>query len=292
MATERRQSRRPKTTRTVTPPAPKPEPVVSFVIVNYNTLTLTKDCVQSISNQREAPPYEIIIVDNASPDGSGAKLAQALGKKAQVIRAERNLGFGAANNLGAQAAAGRYLFLVNSDTLLPPNCLWEMVEMADKHAEYGLLAPRVLLPGRRRDTQPASFGRTATIGRLLSRRNDLPSSYLDKFDEIAPCDWVTGAAMLIPADVFWSVGGFDSRYFMYWEDQDLCTSIRRAGWKIGVVPDTTITHLGGRSIKLNKDRYKLYDQSQRTFILKHQGLTALVVFLLIAWPWKLWRSRR
>lgn len=263
---------------------------MSFIIVNYNTPKLTQDCVESITRQREAPAYEIIVVDNASPDKSGNMLRTTLKKTATVIQAQRNLGFGAANNLGAQSARGRYLFLVNSDTILPPNCLWEMVELADKNPQYGLLSPRVVLPGRQRETQSGSFGRRATIGRLIGRRNDLPARYLNNFDEIAPCDWVTGAAMLIAVDAFWSVGGFDSRYFMYWEDQDLCTSLKKAGWQIGVVPDTYITHLGGRSVKLKKDRYKLYDQSQRTYILKHQGLTALILFLLIAWPWKLWRS--
>lgn len=292
MATKGRQSRRAKTDRAVTPPAvPTTEPVVSFIIVNYNTPDLTTDCVQSILTQREAPPYEIIVVDNASPDKSGTKLAQSLKKDATVIQAARNLGFGAANNLGASNARGRYLFLVNSDTVLPPNCLWEMVELADRHPEYGLLAPRVLLPGRKQVTQPASFGRTATIARLLTRRVDLPAHYLDGFDEIAPCDWVTGAAMLIPAEIYNLVGGFDSQFFMYYEDQDLCASVRQAGWQVGVAPDTTIVHFGGRSSKLSRDRYRLYDQSQRRYILKRQGVTAFILFWLLAWPWKLWRAR-
>lgn len=294
MATKRRQSRRAQTDRTLTDiPTPTPtDLVVSFIIVNYNTYELTVDCVESITQQREAPAYEIIIVDNASPDKSGPKLARALRGKATVIQAERNLGFGAANNLGATNAHGRYLFLVNSDTVLPPNCLWEMVEAADRHPEFGLLAPRVLLPGRKKETQPASFGRRATIGRLLTRRIDLPARYLDGFNEIAPCDWVTGAAMLIPAEIYDLVGGFDSRFFMYYEDQDLCASIKQVGWQIGVVTDTTIIHLGGRSSKLNRDRYRLYDQSQRRFILKRQGITALIFFWILAWPWKAWRSHR
>ncbi len=289
MATKRTQRSRTKVTTTIEPAV---EPVVSVIVLHYNTLDLTLDCVRSILEQREAPAYEIIVVDNASTDKSGGQLAVKLRNKARLIRTKRNLGFGPGNNYGASFAKGRYLFFVNSDTLFSPTLLGDMLQTADKHPEYGLLSPRVILPGRQKETQPASFGRFATVRRLLTRRVDLSTKYLDGVDEIARCDWVTGAAMWLPAEVFHKVGGFDSRYFMYWEDQDLCRAVTRAGWRVGVIPDAVITHLGGRSVKLSKDRYKLYDQSQRTFIQKHQGLIALTVFVALSWPWKVWRNRR
>lgn len=292
MATTRPARRHPKNSTKIAPlPEAKLNPVVSVIVLHYNTLKLTLACVKSIMAQLAAPAYEIIVVDNASTDGSGIKLASQLRGQARVIRTKRNLGFGAGNNYGATFSRGRYLFFVNSDTILSPTLLGDMAAVADHHPEFGLLSPRVLLPNKRKMVQPASFGRFASVWRMLTRSVDLPASYLDGADQLAPCDWVTGAAIWLPAEVWLTVGGFDSRYFMYWEDQDLCRSIHLAGWQVGVAVDATIIHLGGRSTRLPQGRWAHYDQSQRAFILKHQGLLAFGLFMLLAWPWKRWRRR-
>lgn len=295
MATKRPRRSPEKTTASVKkirPPKLAEPPVVSVVILNYNTPELTLDCVRSVEAQRGAPSLEIIVVDNASPDGSGPKLRHQLKGRAKVILAQRNLGFGPGNNLGCQDAQGRYLFIINSDTVLLPSTLKKICATADRQPDYGLLSPRILLPGKRAEVQPGSFGRSASLWRLLTRSVDLPASYLDQYPDVAPCDWVTGAAMFTPVEAFWSVGGFDSRYFMYWEDQDLCHSLAKQGWKIGVATRSSLIHLGGRSNTQNQQRHAQYDQSQRTFMLKHHGWFSTALFLALAWPWKWLRNRR
>lgn len=267
------------------------DPVVSVIILHYRTYELTADCLTSLLAQETAPAHEIIVVDNDSSDGSGAKLQKKFSGKFTLVSAERNLGFGPGNNLGAQHARGRYLFFINSDTLLLPTTLADLIAAADQLPAYGLLSPRVVLKDGQ-TVQPASFGRTASVWRLLTRRVDLPASYLQGYETVAPVDWVTGAAMLIPQDVWRQVGGFDIRYFMYWEDQDLCRSIKAAGWQIGVALDSTIIHLGGKSERLTKERYRHYDRSQRQFILKHEGIIAFLLFIILSWPWKWQRNRR
>lgn len=264
---------------------------VSVIILNFNTKQLTVDCIQSIlaSDTDNRCHYEIIVVDNGSTDGSAAHIKKIFANKVRVITAERNLGFGPGNNLGASEARGDYVFFINSDTLLQPATLLALFDAAERETEYGMLAPRVVLEDGK-TVQPASFGNKATTWHLLTRSVDLPARYLDRFTGVAPVAWVTGAAFIMPTTLFLAMGGFDTRYFMYWEDQDLCRTVTSYNWKIGVVVDATIIHLGGRSHALAKNRYTQYDRSQRSFLLKHEGIIATVFFLALTWPWKLWRN--
>lgn len=260
---------------------------VSVIVLNYNTPKLTLDCVKSVIAHTQGTAFEIIVVDNASTDDSRVYLKKHLPKSVKLVTAERNLGFGPGNNLGADAAVGEYLFFINSDTLLESNCLAALTAFADQHPQYPLLGPVVQLP-KTHAIQPASFGKLPTLARLLSRQQNAPCT-IDESQEYTETEWVTGAALFIAADVFIAAGGFDSRYFMYFEDQDLCAAVQKLGGAIAVVHAAQIIHLGGKSIGKKNVRYHYYDESQVRYFMKHHGYIATALLIMLRWPWRLVR---
>ncbi|MDO8472097.1 MAG: glycosyltransferase family 2 protein [bacterium] len=272
-------------------------PVVSIIIVNYKTAKLTSDAVNSlltdtslsIHGAEGRTPIEIIVIDNASADGSAAKLEQDFGDRITLLTTERNLGFGPANNLGATQAKGLYLFFLNSDTLELHGAVTTLVAFLDRHPGYGVVGPKVLLPDKE-TIQPASFGRFPTLTRTLRRTSAVKKPQLDLRFVCTDTDWVTGAALMITAAVFWNTGGFDQRYFMYFEDQDVCANVIKMGAKIAVVHDAAIVHFGGQSLPNGKKKYEYYDHSQEQFFLKHYGWLKTGLMVCLRFPWKIWRS--
>lgn len=284
-------------------------PVVSVIILNYKTKKLTIDCINSLladqslsvsaangkthqQTSKQLPvnqlSIEIIVVDNASDDDSVSTIQQTFGQTIKLIAAERNLGFGPGNNLGAAQASGTYLFFLNSDTLVKPAAVNELVKFLDRHQDYGLVGPKVLLPDAK-TVQPASFGKMPTLNRLITRSYVLRKPKLDIRFLSTDVDWVTGAALMMPHDLFSAIGGFDSRYFMYFEDQDLALTVKKSGLKVAVVHEAEILHLGGKSIKRPQIRWQYYDQSQERFFLKHYGWFKTYLMVLLRLPWKLMR---
>lgn len=273
------------------------EPVVSIIIVNYKTAKLTSSAVNSlltdttlsIHGAEGRTPIEIIVVDNASDDGSAAKLESEFGDRITLLTTERNLGFGPANNLGAGQAKGRYLFFLNSDTLELHGAVTTLVAFLDRHPEYGVVGPKVVLKDQQ-TIQPASFGRFPTLTRTVRRNSGVKRPRLDLRFVCTDTDWVTGAALMITNDVFWGTGGFDQRYFMYFEDQDVCANVKYTGLKVAVVHDAAIVHFGGQSLPNGKKKYEYYDHSQEQFWLKHYGWLKTGLMVCLRFPWKIWRS--
>lgn len=262
---------------------------VSIIILNYKTKKLTADCVNSVLDNKPNSSHEIIVVDNASNDGSVPYLEKRFGKRIKIVETKRNLGFGPGNNLGAKDATGYYLLFLNSDTIVQPEAIDTLINFADKHPEYGAMGPAVMLKNNK-DVQPASFGKLPNIWRLLARNTTSKKPHLDSRFVCTETEWLTGAALLIPNEVYWAVGGFDSRYFMYFEDQDICANILKLGYEICVVNDARIIHLGGQSIINTKKRNSYYDESQEQFFIKHHGLITTWLMVALRLPWKLVRS--
>jgi len=268
--------------------SPEPTAVdVSVIVLNFNTPKLTVSCVKSVIAHTKNIAYEIIVVDNASTDDSVSQFKKQLPKTVKLVVAERNLGFGPGNNLGSQAARGDYLFFINSDTLIETNCIAALTHFADLHPEYPLVGPTVLMP-KTKTVQPASFGKLPSLWRLITRQQNAPCK-IDQRLDYSETEWVTGAAIFILADVFIAVGGFDSRFFMYFEDQDLAAGVRSLGGKVAVVHAAEIIHLGGKSIGKKKVRFQYYDESQVKYFMKHRGLIVTGLLLLLRLPWRLLR---
>ena len=246
---------------------------ISVIIVNYNTKNLLKECIDSIRNNVENISYEIIVVDNASQDGS-ADMVLSLFPDVKLIKNKINTGFGTANNIGVDIAKGKYIFLFNSDAILVSDTVSNLYRFLKKNRSYAMVGPRVVLPDMTR--QPKICGELPTVFRIF---NDtiflstlLPNISLfrgintDTPSKETSLGWISGVCMLIRKEAFKSVGGFDERFFLYSEDMDLCRRIRDKGWEIAHIDDFPIIHKCGGSTKTDADTIRNSVLQQKYFL--------------------------
>jgi GT2 family glycosyltransferase len=200
-------------------------------------------------------PWEAVVVDNASTDGSSGSLAECA-PYARVLRNAVNVGFGRGVNQGVAASTSPLILIMNPDCRLERGAMATMRGELEARRQCAIVGPRVLDPdgseqGSARgdpDMLTGFFGRTGPLRNLLpssavSRRNVVSGS------ESATVDWVSGACMLVRRQAFDDVGGFDARYFLYWEDADLCRRLRARGYEIRYAPAATAVHRVGHSSK-------------------------------------------
>jgi GT2 family glycosyltransferase len=259
---------------------------LSIIIVNWNTRDVTKDCLESICRYTQGLRYEIIVVDNASSDDSVRSIQTAY-PEVKLIQNTSNLGFAHANNQGLAIAAGRYLLLLNSDTLLFDNALRKIVATADSHMEAGVIGCRVLNPDK--TLQPTCFMYPSAINLAISAlhlNNLFPKSKIfgrERMtwwarDDERDVDVVTGCFMLISRKALDAVGYLDASFFMYGEETDWCYRLKKRGYRVMFSPSAEIIHLGGRSSVQNKPKMVLQLRSGiLQFIYKHQPRTTYVV---------------
>ena len=225
---------------------------ISIVVVHYESPTELDDCLRSIAVASASLPVEVFVVDNASKSFAADAVSRAL-PDATVVRNSSNVGFSRAANQGLRQASGRYLLLLNPDTVLAPDSLERMVEYMDAHPDVGLATARLTLADGRLDlacrrsfpTPIRSFYRLTLLSRLFPKSRRFAQynlTYLDDMLETeidAPC----GAFMIVRSHIREQVGLLDERYFMYGEDLDWSYRIKQAGWKVMYAPVTTVTHL-------------------------------------------------
>lgn len=248
---------------------------VSVIIVNYKTPDLTAAAIDSALAQPEAA--EIIVVDNASGDGSVARLRE-FGDRIMLIESGENLGFGRANNLGVARATEEFVFLLNSDALFHEGCLATMLAHWQTLDKPGILAPAVYLEDGK-TLQADAIGPFPTVSRLITRKTT------DYGTSLTP-DWVSGCAMLLRREDYLAVGGFDPDIFMYYEDVLLCHAIRKRGLGVFRCLDAGITHLGGKSISSTWDRKVVYYQAQDVMLRKMgEPGWGIALVRLLRWPY-------
>jgi GT2 family glycosyltransferase len=230
---------------------------LSVIIVNYKTKALTLQTIKSVfAGKQPAGKLEVILVDNASDDGIAGEVKKRF-SHVQVIEAKTNLGFAGGNNLGLRKAKGRYLLLLNSDTLVEPETLVKMIDFMDKNPQVGLSTCRVNLVSGRID--PASHRGFPTPWASLTYYSGLEKLWpksklfgqyhqgwkdLSKTHEI---DTPVGAFFMLRREAVRQVGLLDERFFMYGEDIDWAYRIKTSGWQVVYTPITKITHLKGAS---------------------------------------------
>lgn len=222
-------------------------------MVSFNTKQMTLDCLRSLFAETQSP-VEVIVVDNASTDGSADAIAAEF-PKVRLIRSTANLGFAAANNLAAESATGRYLLLLNPDTIVLERAVDRLAEFAQAQPQARVWGGRTLYADR--SLNPTSCWRRfdlwtlccAIVGTtMLFPRSRLfnPEPYgAWPRDSVREVDIVTGCWLMIERELWQRLGGFAKKYFMYGEDADLCLRAQAAGGRPMVTPDATIIHFGG-----------------------------------------------
>lgn len=273
---------------------------LSLIIVNWNVCDLLRRCLASIELNRGNLSLEVIVVDNASSDGSVTLVEQEF-PQVRLIASKENLGYTGGNNLGAKEAQGRYLFILNPDTEIVGNALQQMVAYLDEHPEVGGVGPQLLYPdgsiqsSRRRFPQlMTAFFLGTPLGWRWFPNNKLAYLYnmADKADhEIQPVDWLVGAALMIRRETWQAVGPLDEEFFMYFEEVDWCYRCHQAGWEIHYLPTAQIIHHEHKSA--NKvpvaKRIRLY-RSRVRYFHKYFGVgwaTLIHLFLLLNFAWLL-----
>jgi hypothetical protein len=276
---------------------------VSIVIVSFNTRDVLRECLLSVYREVGSLRVQIIVVDNASTDGSNAMIALEF-PDVTLILSEVNLGFGRANNLGFQSVRGRYVVILNSDAFLTEGSLEGSVAHMDANPNAGLGGGRLI--GRDGSWQPSARMFPSILGDLIVLSGlaaRFPQSrFFGRADrtwadpmEPASVDWVPGAFSIIRADVLAAVDNFDPRFFLYSEEVDLCKRIKQMGYAIWYWPDIAVVHIGGessrqiRSLELSRSGSQLTLWRMRSMLLyyrKHHVLNARLAMLVeTAWYW-------
>jgi len=232
----------------------------SIIIPVFNKLEFTKQCIEKLIENTPGELYEVIIVDNASTDGTHEFLA-CLEGDITIITNEINLGFAKACNLGARAASGKYLVFLNNDTIPHPGWLTELVKVADEHNDIGIVGSKLLFPDG--TIQHAGVVIVKTPAGKLG--NHLHWGYPGDFppaNQARDFQIVTAACMLIPRDLFFETGSFDERYINGMEDVDLCLKVRATGKRVFYCPSSVLTHFESKT----EGRFDRVNDNETLFI--------------------------
>lgn len=251
---------------------------LSVLIISHNTRALTLDCLRSVYEQTSGIEFEVIVLDNASTDGSAAAIAEQF-PQVRLLEPGRNLGFAAGNNLAAQDASGKVLLLLNPDTVILDRAIERLLSFADSNADAGIYGGRTLYPD-------GSLNRESCHGRptpwsLLCMGLGLSSLFRKsaivnpeglgswRRDSARPVDCVTGCFLLIHRHLWDLLRGFDESFFMYGEDTDLCMRATAAGYPCLHCPDAQIIHYGGKSDRIRADKMVRLFRAKAQLFEKH-----------------------
>lgn len=271
-------------------------PDVSIVIISWNTRELLLACLDALPAAVGALRADVWVVDNNSADDSVAAV-RARFPETQLIANDYNAGFAVANNQAIRASRGRYVLLLNSDTVADPGSIERLVRFADAQPRAGVCGAQLLNPDRSFQASFADF--PSLRSELLSATGLGPRIYGRWYPNYGPSqskltrrvDYIQGACMLVRRAAVEQVGLMDEAYFMYSEEPDWCLRMRRAGWEIWYVPEARIVHYGGQSTRqVRHAMVKALYRSKVRFMRKHYNLpsalllhAALVVILFVKW---------
>jgi len=252
---------------------------LTIITVNWNTRDLLVDCLNSIQENLDAAPTqqaEIFVVDNASSDSS-AEAVRSSFPRVHLIENQDNVGFARANNRAAELAQGKYLLLLNPDTVLQPSAIKTMLAYLDNHSDVGAVGPRVVNPD---GSVQISIYPQPTILREAWRLFHLDrifaygsySTSILNSESPRVIDILKGVCIMLRREIVQNLGLFDEQFFVFSEDFDLCVRIRKAGWQIHWLPKAVITHHESQSTKQIPDEMflELY-RNKVKFFRKHYG---------------------
>ena len=234
-------------------------PEITAILVNYNAGAELARALRSIADEMAGRAWEAVVVDNASIDGSAASVAE-FAPMVRLVQNTANVGFSRGVNQGLAASTAPLVLIMNPDCRLVAGAVATLRSVLDARQDCAIVGPRILNPdgsvqGSARgdpDMLTGLFGRTALLGRLVpflpvAKRNVVTEEAIRGGQQSVVVDWLSGACMLARRTALEQVGGFDERFFLYWEDADLCRRLRALGHHVRYVPAATAIHRVGQS---------------------------------------------
>lgn len=265
---------------------------VSVIYVNYKTKDITLNSISSVIEHTKGIDYEIILVDNNSNDGIVEDVKEKF-PQVMIIESDKNLGFAGGCNLGSKYAKGKYLLFLNTDTILVENSIKIMFDFMEIHNEYGAIGVP-LIDEKNNITQ--SWGDFLPFKKGIKEFGILPllpKSIKNKFkkgktieefeneffgkENVKEIDYIIGADLFIRRELFEEIGGFDERFFMYFEEADLQLRVKEKGYKIGIIKGTKIIHLESKSFKVSNSKRTMKIVSFLRYLRKNFFLLYLIL---------------
>ncbi|WP_171102132.1 glycosyltransferase family 2 protein [Ruegeria sp. HKCCD7255] len=281
--------------KAVTQIDPSASPRVSIIVVSYNTKDMTLECLRSVQEQTQVP-YELIVVDNASTDGSPEAIATEF-PDIELMAEKDNHGFALANNIAALRARGEYLLLLNPDTVVLDHAINHLIEFADKNPQARIWGGKTYYGDM--SLNPTNAWNQMTLWGVISQALGFSSVFRksDLFNPEAIPGWdrdseyevdiVTGCFFLIKRDFWQELDGFDKAFFMYGEEADLCLRARAKGARPRITPTAQIIHYAGASEKVRSDKMVRLLRAKMTLIQHHfpKWQRGIGQSMFRLWPW-------
>jgi GT2 family glycosyltransferase len=255
---------------------------MSIVLVCWNNKAYLDPCLKSLYEGGLKSSFDVIVVDNGSTDGSQQMLAEKY-PDVMLIQNERNVGLGKASNQGIEATNGRYVLLLNNDTLVNGPALDVLVEYLDAHPEAGATAGKLLNPDNSFQSGFAPFSTLLEEFLIVTHIGEmLWPGYPSHGDsnEIKETGWMSSACLLVRRAALDQIGLLDENYFIYGDEADLQYRLNKAGWKVVFLPNSSIIHFGGRSMDRWKRRKMVY-RGKMMFYRKNYGFLSTLLLRLL-----------
>ena len=272
------------------PAASHPRSLISIIIVSWNARDYLRQCLASLFTEECRHALEVIVVDNASSDGSPEMVAKSY-PQVRLLRNATNHGFALANNQGIAVATGKYVCLVNSDVKVLPDCLNRLVEYAENHSEAGMIGPRIIGGDGKLQRSCRGFPTVWNMFcRALALDSILPRTRMFTGYSLRHWPQETGRTVDILSGCFWlvrckalaEVGGLDESFFMYGEDMDWCKRFWKHGWELAFVPSAEAIHYGGASSANAPVRFYIErHRADLQYWQKHHSRPAVFFYFLI-----------
>lgn len=253
---------------------------LSFAIVNWNNRDYLRRCLMSIEDAKLNLDYEIVVADHGSTDGSQEILASQF-PAVKIIQNSGNVGVAKGNNQCIQNSTGKYIYILNNDTIVNGESIAAMVDFLDEHADSGAVGGNLMNSDGSLQSSfcffPTIKEEFLIVSHLGKRLNPIHPSYKDAWPEIREVDWISSASIMVRREAIETIGLIDEEYFIYSDETDWQYRMWRAGWKVYYLPQVKTIHFGGGSFEPGSKRFTLVYRGRMLFARKHYSFLYGVV---------------